>query len=185
MRPLVEAIDGAISEHLNKPFAFFGHSMGAIISFELTHRILLMRRVRPAHLFVSGRMAPHIVDPDVPSFSLPDNEFVEKLRRLEGTPLEVLENPELFRLISPILRADFELVQTYRYAPRPRLQCPITVLGGITDDITRPDLEAWREHAAGAFSLHMFPGNHFFLNSHATLVLQAIARTLACTCQTH
>ena len=167
----------------DKPFAFFGHSMGAIVSFELTHTILSMRRVRPAHLFFSGHTAPHIVHPAVPSSSLPDNEFAEKLRRLEGTPVEVLENPELFELISPILRADFELMETYTYAPRPRLQCPITVLGGITDkDIISRDLEAWRKHAAGSFSMHMFPGNHFFLHSHETLVLQTIASTLACSC---
>ena len=183
MKPLVEAIDAAISDHLDKPFAFFGHSMGALVSFELIHRILSMRRVRPAHLFFSGRMAPHIVHPAVPSSSLPNNEFVEKLRSLEGTPVEVLENPELFALISPIVRADFELLETYIYAPRPRLQCPITVLGGITDkDIIRRDLEAWRKHAAGPFSMHMFPGNHFFLHSHETLVLQTIASTLACSC---
>ena len=183
MKPLVEAIAAAISDHLDKPFAFFGHSMGAIVSFELTHRILSMRRVRPAHLFFSGRRAPHIVHPAVPSSSLPDSEFVEKLRRLEGTPVEVLENPELFELISPILRADFELMETYTYAPRPRLQCPITVLGGITDeDIISRDLEAWRKHAAGPFSMHMFPGNHFFLHSHETLVLQTIASALACSC---
>jgi medium-chain acyl-[acyl-carrier-protein] hydrolase len=96
--------------------------------------------------------------------------------------VEVLENPKLFELISPILRADFELMETYTYAPRSRLQCPITVLDGIRDkDIIRRDLEAWREHAAGPFSMHMFPGNHFFLNSHQKLVLQTIAGTLACS----
>jgi medium-chain acyl-[acyl-carrier-protein] hydrolase len=183
MKPLVEAIDAAINDHLDKPFALFGHSMGAIVGFELIHRIFSMRRVRPAHLFFSGRKAPHIVHPAVASSSLPDNEFVEKLRRLEGTPEEVLENPELFGLISPILRADFELTETYSYAPRPQLQCPITVLGGITDkDIIRRDLEAWHEHAAGPFSIQMFPGNHFFIHSHETRVLQTIANILACSC---
>ncbi len=179
MAPLVEALEAAISGHLEKPFAFFGHSMGATISFELTHR-LRSRAVQPVQLFFSGRMAPQIVDQDPPTFNLPHDHFVEELRRLEGTPEDVLANRELLELLIPILRADFELIQTYRYVPRPPLACPVTVLGGIGDkDIPRADLEAWREHAGDRFSLHMFPGNHFFLHQCETQVLQTIAKALA------
>lgn len=180
LRALVDAVEPAIGNYLDKPFAFFGHSMGAAISFELTHKLRSTHGVQPAHLIFSGRRAPQVPDRERPAFNLPHDEFIEELRRLQGTPTEVLANPELLEVVAPVLRADFELIETYRYAPQPRLACPITVLGGITDaDIIRADLEAWREHASGLFSLHMFPGNHFFLHSHQTMVLQTIARALS------
>lgn len=180
LRALVDAIEPVLGNYLDKPFAFFGHSMGATISFELTHKLRLTRGVQPVHLIFSGRRAPQVPDREPHAFNLPHDEFIEELRRLQGTPTEILENPELLELIAPALRADFELIETYSYAPQPRLACPITVLGGITDtDITRADLEAWRDHASGRFSLHMFPGNHFFLHSHQTIVLQTIARALS------
>lgn len=180
VKALVDAVEGAICSYLEKPFALFGHSMGALISFELTHKLFAAQAVQPVQLFCSGRRAPEIVHHGPPTFNLPHHEFVEELRRLEGTPAEVLAHPELLEMLEPTLRADFEIVDTYRYAPRPALACPITVFGGIADiETTREHLEAWRKYTSGPFSLHMFPGNHFFLQPQERLVLQIIAKVLA------
>ena len=99
---------------------------------------------------------------------------------LNGTPREVLENPELRQLLLPLLRADFAVCQTYEYDPGPPLACPITALGGIGDRVRREDLEGWREQTLSRFMLRMFPGDHFFLNSSSSqaTLLEVIAREL-------
>ena len=179
MQSLVDAIEPSISANLDKPFAFFGHSMGASISFELIHKLRSERGLEPAHFFVSGRQAPQISEPDPITFNLPRLEFIQELRRLEGTPHEILDNPELLELLLPVLRADFELIQTYEYVARPPLKCPMTALGGIADkDVSREQLEAWREQSSGPFRICLFPGNHFFLQTEEKLVLQTITEQL-------
>ncbi len=116
--PLVQALAQALLPHLDKPFAFFGHSMGALISFELTRQLRRLYGLVPLHLFVSAHRAPQLPDPDPPIHTLPEAEFMEELRCLNGTPKEVLEQPELMELMLPILRADFALCETYIYAKR-------------------------------------------------------------------
>jgi medium-chain acyl-[acyl-carrier-protein] hydrolase len=179
LQALVDAIESSISANLDKPFAFFGHSMGATISFELIHKLRSERALEPAHFFVSGRLAPQIPEPGPITFNLPRLEFIQELRRLEGTPREILDNQELLELLLPLLRADFELIQTYEYVARPRLKCPITALGGIADrDVSHEQLEAWREQSSGPFRICLFPGNHFFLQMEERLVLQTIVEQL-------
>lgn len=182
---LVEALDGAVEPHLSdKPFAFFGHSMGAIIAYTLTNRLRERGLAQPVHLFVSGRTAPHIADDDPPTYNLPEPEFIEDLRRLNGTPKEVLENPELMKVMLSILRADFEVCQTYVHQPQPPLDCPITAFGGLQDPgVTREKLEGWREHTTATFTLRMLPGDHFFLNSAQPLLLRTLAVALHQTVQ--
>jgi medium-chain acyl-[acyl-carrier-protein] hydrolase len=179
LSPLVRALAEAIPPFLDRPFAFFGHSMGAMISFELAR--ILQRRpgLKPSHLFVSGRVAPHITDMNRHTYDLPEAEFMEELRRLNGTPTEALEHPELMQLMTPLLRADFTVVGTYTYLPDLALNCPITAFGGLEDpEVSREHLEAWREHTTASFSSHMFPGDHFYLNTERTLLLRALSREL-------
>src|SRR5215510_9124924 len=146
LAPLVDEVAEAIRPELDKPFAFFGHSMGALIAFELVHQLRKQNHVNPAHLIVSGRGAPHMPKTEPQTHDLPEKEFIEELRRLNGTPTETLEHPELMQLMLPILRADFAICETYTYEDRPLLDCPITALGGLDDsDVTREELAAWRE----------------------------------------
>ncbi len=176
--PLVQACAQALLPYLDKPFAFFGHSLGALICFELAHFLHREYNKTPAHLFVAGRQAPHIPDPS-PMHALPESAFLQELHRLNGTPKEVLENPEMMQLFIPILRADLVVDETYVYITKPALKFPITVFGGLQDPETSlDDLKAWCEHTSASFSIKMFPGDHFFINTAQPLLLQAISQKL-------
>lgn len=185
MELLVRGTSEALREFLNKPFAFFGHSMGAMISFELAHYFRAEFGLSPEHLFVAGRPAPHVEITEPPSYDKPTPELLEELQQLKGTPPDVLENPDLMELMLPLLRADFEVVDTYTYSPRPLLSCPITALGGLRDPgVPRANLEAWKELTTGPFSLRMFPGDHFFLHSDELRLLDVLGRVTQQTCAT-
>ena len=175
---LVDALMPYLLPFVNKPFAFFGHSMGAIIAFEVARR-LQQRGLKPARLFVSGRRAPQIPTSDRKTYDLPDAEFTEELRRLNGTPAQVLEHPELMQLMLQVIRADFTLVQTYEYEPGPPLNCPFSVFGGVQDvEVTSHHLEAWCELTTGGCSVRMFDGDHFFIQTATGAVLKSIADQL-------
>ncbi|MDQ3918034.1 MAG: alpha/beta fold hydrolase, partial [Acidobacteriota bacterium] len=175
LMPLVEGLVPALPAHLDRPFAFFGHSMGAVIAFELARRLPR----EPFHLFVSGREAPTAPGKELHTYALPEQEFIEELQRLGGTPLEALAHPELMQLMLPMLRADFEAIQTYDYEPGPPLSCPITAFGGLEDqDVTPQQLEAWREQTVGRFVAHMLPGDHFFLHTAQAQLLEIVSAEL-------
>ena len=179
LEPLIQELTRVLLPYLDKPFAFFGHSMGAIVSFELARMLRKDYDLSPVHLFVSGRCAPQVPDPDPPIHTLPEPEFLDELRRYNGTPESVLENAELMELILPTLRADFAVIETYVYTPEPLLDCPITAFGGLEDGkVSYDDLEAWREQTNADFSLQMFPGDHFYIHSAQPLLLQALSRKL-------
>jgi medium-chain acyl-[acyl-carrier-protein] hydrolase len=179
MPTLVERLAEVLPPLFDRPFAFFGHSMGASMAFELARRLRSDHAPEPCHLFVSGRRAPQTPDTDPPSYQLPEPVFIEELRRLNGTPQEVLEHPEMMQLLLPVLRADFELIQTYTYEPGPPLTCPISAFGGLQDlDAGRDLLELWREQTTAAFSLQMLPGDHFFPHTARPILLESISRKL-------
>ncbi|MBD2772638.1 thioesterase II family protein [Iningainema tapete] len=179
LEPLLGFLEDAIVPYLDKPFAFFGHSMGALISFELARLLRKKYHIEPVHMFVSGRRAPQIPNPDPPIHTLPELEFIEKLCRFNGTPQAVLENAELMQLLIPILRADFAVLETYVYNAEPAFDCPITAFGGLQDsEASRDEIEGWEKQTNATFSLQMFPGDHFFLNSAQSLLLQALAQKL-------
>ncbi|NEQ21294.1 MAG: thioesterase [Microcoleus sp. SIO2G3] len=179
LEPLIQAIAQVLLPYLDKPFTFFGHSMGGLVCFELARLLRRNYSQSPVHLFVSGRRAPQIAEPKPPIHTLPEPEFLEELRRLNGTPEAVLEHTELIQLLLPTLRADFAVLETYVYASQPPLDCPITAFGGLQDsEVSREELEVWREQTNASFSLQMFPGDHFFLHSSQSLLLQSLSQEL-------
>jgi medium-chain acyl-[acyl-carrier-protein] hydrolase len=176
---LIERLFQVLKPYLEIPFIFFGHSMGTLISFELARQLRRENAQQPVHLFVSGHNAPHIPDSSEAIHQLPDREFIEKLRSYKGTPEAVLQNDELMKLMIPILRADFELCETYTCLPEEPLDCSISAFGGISDEWTSEEnLSAWRDHTSCSFSVRMFPGDHFFLNGSRSLLLQSINKDL-------
>ena len=162
---LIDVLAEVLYPHLDLPFAFFGHSLGSLISFELTRRLRRQTAPSPMHLFVSGCRAPQIPDPDPPIHQLPDAEFIEELGRFNGTPQAVLENPELMEVFLPVLRADMRLNETYVYDHEAPLDCPITAFGGLEDEeVSHKELAAWHDQTRSKFNIHMFQGDHFFLS---------------------
>lgn len=179
MTDLLDAMYDSLFSYISGPFALFGHSMGAVIAFEFARLLRRRHNLLPSHLFVSGRQAPQLPDKDPQTYDLPEPEFIEDLKRLNGTPAEVFEHPELLQLLLPLLRSDFELVQTYSYTEEPPLDCPITAFGGLEDAEAPPeDLKRWGEQTTVSFSLSMLPGDHFFLHGSKDLLLRIISRTL-------
>jgi len=176
---LVRDLANGLGPFLDRPFALFGHSLGALVVFELCHELRSMGQPVARHLFVSAHRAPHLPDRRPPIHHLPDDAFVAELRRLNGTPEEVLGNSELMELVLPTLRADFTISETYRWTWRPPLDCPITVFGGRNDSETTPaELEAWRTHTRGALRVELLPGAHFFLHDSRSQLQAAILRQL-------
>lgn len=176
---LIQELACALHPYLDKPFAFFGHSLGGLVSFELAHQLRTDYELSPVDLLVSGCRAPQIPAPRPPIHALPEPAFLDELRRLNGTPQTVLENAELMQLLLPVLRADFALLETYVYTPKPPLDYPISAFGGLQDrEVSCDELEAWREQTNSAFSLQMLPGDHFFLNSARALLLQSLSNKL-------
>lgn len=179
LTPLIDDLTPNLIPHLNKQFAFFGHSMGALIAFETARRLRREYGRLPEHLFISGHRPAQTRDTKRRTFDLPETEFIEELRRLNGTPAEVLNHPELLEVMIPILRADFAISQIYEYVEEPPLECDLTAFGGIGDEtVTREHLEVWRTHTSGNFKLRMFLGDHFYLHTARTSLLQTIALDL-------
>lgn len=171
---LAKAIADALPPLMDRPVAFFGHSMGAIIAYEVARLIA----PSPTRLFVSGSAAPQ-EDPSETISHLPDDAFVEKLAKLGGNDLEVLENKEIRELVLPYVRGDFRLVENYVHEDGEPLSHPIHVLVGDADPLTKDAKAAgWAELTTGGSTLTTLPGDHFFLVPQQAAVLDEIHRRL-------
>jgi medium-chain acyl-[acyl-carrier-protein] hydrolase len=173
---MVRAIVAAIEPLLDRPYAFFGHSMGTVLAFEAARQL---RSRPPLRLFVAGRGAPHIEHGETPLHRLPDAAFLaETVRRYDGIPPAILAEPDLVKLFTPILRADLKAIETYRYADGPRLSCGITALHGMEDRGKPEEMRAWITHTDGQFDYREIPGGHFFIQTAREQVLDVIRRAL-------
>jgi medium-chain acyl-[acyl-carrier-protein] hydrolase len=179
LQPLVAAAADELLPFLPNRYVLFGHSMGALVSYELAQALRDRGAPLPLHLFVSGAPAPHRAGESEPIYALPEDQFLAALARYGGLPEEVLRSRELLNLLLPRLRADLAVTGTYTYTARPPLDCPITAFGGSDDPaVPRDTLEAWGEHTLGAFEAELFPGGHFFVNAIARHVVTRIAAAL-------
>lgn len=179
----VDAIAEPLAEVLmgenDLPYAIFGHSLGAVVGFEVARKIRADGGTPPVAMFMSAHRAPQLPDPDPPIHHLPHDEFVDELRELNGTPEGVFDSPELLELILPMLRADFAAAETYTYREAAPLSCPITVFGGDGDPLIPVDqLEPWREQTSAPFAMHVFEGDHFFIHSFQNEVLAIVSEGL-------
>lgn len=166
---LVEALADAMEPQLHRPLAFYGHSMGSLISFELAHELHRRYGIAPVAIFLSGHGAPPTSRTEPPSFTLSDEEFMARLEKYNGTPRELLHDPEAREFFLPLLRADFAVVDSYEYVPGPPLPCPITAYGGLQDPgVSVEHLQAWHKHTSATCKTRMFAGDHFFLQTCAT-----------------
>lgn len=163
--PLVDALMDGLRPELDRPFAFFGHSMGAIIAYGLTRRLLETGARGPSHLFVSARVAAHLVPREEPIHKMDRPRFIAALKDLGGTPPEVLDHEELMEMVEPLLRADLELNEGYQHREGTPFECPITAFCGAQDkEAGEEQMRRWEEMTTGAFRFHLFPQGHFFLD---------------------
>ncbi|MBY0084103.1 thioesterase II family protein [Brevibacillus brevis] len=178
---VLEDVYNRITPELGEePFAFFGHSMGGLIAFELTRKLLQNGKPLPQHLFLSASRVPHAYQKLVKTYNLPHDEFIESLRTLGGTPNEVLDNHEILEVFLPMIRADFQAVQTYEMNNELPKQIPVnmTVLFGKEDSIEIQDIVAWRDYCGGECKFYPMPGGHFFIHQQMNTIMVIIQDTL-------
>jgi surfactin synthase thioesterase subunit len=169
---MVDALLPALEDAADLPYAIFGHSMGALVAFEMT-RLLEARGVRaPSRLFVSARRSPDEPDPRPPVHSLPETEFLDALQERYGAiPDAVRNEPELLELLLPVLRADIRAVETYAPLPGAKVRCPVYVYGGDADTHPLPaQLPHWERMAERVMRIRLFSGDHFYLNAQRELL---------------
>ena len=178
MRDLVRATATGIENCLDRAFAFYGHSMGALLAFELAHELRARGRRGPMALFAGAHQAPmnpyrfgiaHRTDAEVFAF----------VKRLSDQPDLLDEHPELLNLVLPTLRADLAVCDSYVYTRRLRLDCGLTVIGGVDDVLPYDELARWQSETTGPFDIEMLPGGHFFLNTSREALLRCLARRLS------
>ena len=180
MAPLVETLVDVLQAQPPGPFAFFGHSLGALLAFEVARHCQATGRATPLHLVVSGCEAPQQRATGRRLHALPHDELIEALKEYNGTPPEVLAHAELMTLLMPAIRSDFALAETYRYHAGPPLRMPVTMLCGRSDDHVAPgQMAGWELETQGQGRLHCFDGDHFFIHSSRTAVLACLNTTLA------
>ncbi|MFF7634695.1 thioesterase II family protein [Kitasatospora sp. NPDC008050] len=160
-------------------FAFFGHSMGSILAFEVAQLLRERHGRQPRWLFASGYPAPSRL-PSGTVHLRDEAGVVRELREVGGTDPQWLSDPDLLCAILPAVRGDYQAIETHRWRPTAPLDCPITMLVGDQDPHTSADqAAAWRDHTAGEFALRVFPGGHFYLEDHREAVVDLVTGTLA------
>jgi medium-chain acyl-[acyl-carrier-protein] hydrolase len=177
---LVENLLREIQPLLDKPFALFGHSMGGLIAYELARSLQHFSLPRPPRLFISACAAPQLPESNPPIHSLPEHEFLEASKKFNGVPAEISDQAEALNVLLPVLRADFEAVETYRFDPKEHpLDIPIIAFGGLDDErVRRERIEGWASQTNSTFKTQYFPGGHFFINTARDAVISSIAAEL-------
>jgi len=177
---IVKQLGAVLTEFSDLPLVFFGHSMGALMAFETARELRRIARIQPELLFVAGYHAPQVGHRPRSIHDLPEAEFIQKIRDLEGTPAEILDDSQALGIILPPLRADFKIVDTYRYQLDLPLRCPITAFSGANDShFEQGAIDAWRFQTTGAFSMHILAGGHFFIHESECELLELIVADLS------
>jgi surfactin synthase thioesterase subunit len=176
---LADQILDALRHLDDRPLALFGHSMGAVLGYEVALRMRDAGMPPPTHLFASGRRAPSS-DRGDQVLRVSDAQIVAELRTLSGTDTTMLADPEVLAMILPVVRGDYRAVENYRHDPDKKLDCPITVLTGDSDPrVSIDEARAWEAHTTGPTDLHVLPGGHFFLVDERDDVVAILLRRLA------
>jgi surfactin synthase thioesterase subunit len=177
---LLDLLLSDVQPHLSRPFAFFGHSMGALVALELAHTVRLRCGSEPLWLGVSACIAPARRRREAEWLDRPEEALLDELRRLDGTPRELLDNPEFLNLLLPAIRADFHLCGTYSRRHSEPLRCPISAFGGSADEISqeRANLACWSLETSGQFGLEIIEGDHFFIDKRAGALLERVVHAL-------
>ncbi|MEZ4868210.1 MAG: alpha/beta fold hydrolase [Caldilineaceae bacterium] len=179
---LVQALLPNLLPYLDRPFALFGHSMGSLIAYAVAQQLHQFYGQTPISLLVSGRRAPFLPEPEGLLHTLANDErfLTELQQRYNNIPAVIFQDAELRELFVPLLRADLTLVETYQATAQRPLPCPIYAFGGEHDSrASYAELSAWRELTQSDFDLHLFPGDHFYLNEQQQPLLATMTQILS------
>jgi surfactin synthase thioesterase subunit len=179
LRTLINQLTDEIQPLTDKPFVFFGHSLGGLIAFELCRELRRRNQSLPAHLFISAFRTPDMPNPNPELHNLNDQQLIQKIREYGGTPESILSSVELMALFTPILKADFKLFETYEHQREAPLACPVTTFCGRADNIVKPEyMKNWSQQSASLVKHHLLPGAHFFLDQCKQAILEQITAAL-------
>jgi medium-chain acyl-[acyl-carrier-protein] hydrolase len=173
----VREIGSDLAALCDKPFAFYGHSFGGIVAFELARQLQRSARPGPRHLYVGATRPPHLESPFPPIHGLPEDEFIANIQsRYGGIPSVILEDAEVMKMFLPAMRGDFTAYESYRYQPGAPLDIPITAFGGAQDKAVKAEcLHEWELHTEAGFDINILPGDHFFPLTSATELVRTVA----------
>ena len=185
MQRLVYAVAEGVIHALDRPFAIFGHSMGALVGFELARCLRRELGLSPLHLFASGSRAPHMPPADESVHELPDDELLGRVQLMDALTADLLARSEYSELLLPAIRADFTVCGTYAHYDEPPLDCPISALGGTDDPTVSIDhLGAWDTHTARWLLVRLFAGGHLYVNDCPAAIAEVVVHDLMQTCNT-
>jgi external thioesterase TEII len=176
---IVNDIFDQIKDQIEGPYALFGHSLGGLVIYLLTNKIILSGLTPPDHLFISGHKAPNVPNREIIKYNLPRNDFFAEISKMNGTPKEILEDNELMNLFEPILRADFKAVETCEFDSMAPIDIPITAFYGTNDSHTYDDILSWRKMTKNTFEMHDFPSGHFFIFDYPEQIIDIIRNKLS------
>jgi surfactin synthase thioesterase subunit len=180
MTVMANLVVDAMRPFLDKPYAIFGHSIGALTAFEVVRTLRHRGLPGPTRLFASAKRAPHLPPLGPQIHGLPDADFIQAISAYEGMPPEVLADPDLLAVVTPILRSDFKMSESYRHEVEAPLDCDLSLFGSVRDPfVPAPDLQAWAPLVSGKVDCRMFAPGHFFVATHAQEVIAAVNETLA------
>jgi surfactin synthase thioesterase subunit len=166
---------------LDRPYALFGHSLGGLVAFEVARRLRAVDAPPPLALVVAATPPPHLGRPERRLHAIPDEDLVAELRKLNGTPAEVLANPDLLDVLLPIVRADLAVMEMYRYRPDRPLACAIAVIGAENDSLVSSScLSGWSRHTTARASVTVLPGDHFFLQRDPGPLIDILRASVEC-----
>ncbi len=178
LEPLMEALVSALQRHMDRPYAVFGHSLGALLAYELARFLCAIGRP-PERLLVSGRIAPHLRDPRPTMHDLGDCELVARLLELGGIPDALAESRDFIAQQLPVFRGDLTVNETYRHVDRAPIDVPVTAFGGDQDPkVSLVELHAWRRTTRAAFRVVVMPGDHFFVVTARERLLATVSAEL-------
>lgn len=179
----VEDVYGMINSQLDeRPYSFFGHSMGGVIAYELAWKLKKLKRPQPVHIFFAGCGAPHVpAEDDRPIHQLPEQEFKKEILELGGTPAEFFEHPELLDVLLPMIRSDFKISENYAFGEGREIEpldYDVSVFIGKQEEVTAEHVHGWKDHTTGVCTIYYFEGDHFFINHQMERVVKIVNRTL-------
>jgi medium-chain acyl-[acyl-carrier-protein] hydrolase len=186
MDTLTDALAEQIAPRLDRPFVFYGHSLGGLIAFELAHRLRELGLRQPERLLIGAYRSPDRKSPHPQLHALTDTDLVTGLKRYDSMPQSIIGSPELMALLTPMLRADFSLFETYAYRERTPLDRPIVVYYGNDDRMIEPaEMDGWRTKSNAHVRLHPIDAGHFFHLGNETELLELVAKEMRCIMPVH